>query len=205
MRVSNHRTGGVLALALCVALSAVAGACSGAPPPSVAPAAAVPTPVITPDPHLTEPATADQIFNAIRTSDLPLSVNNATAGGQDGSFVKQINAQVGNWPLIITEYRTSAQLRDNAGWDPGTGPLQGDPPYAWAGMNILVAFGPVTGLPAPPDAVREQQARDLVALIDPLLWPMEQRSIAPVATKSAPPQLSAQPSPAPSAAASAAP
>jgi hypothetical protein len=205
MRVSNHRTGGVLTLAFCVGLSAVVGACSSTPSASVAAPTAVPTPVITPDPHLTEPATADQIFHAIRKGDLPLSVNNATTGGLSSPFVKQINAQVGNWPLIITEYRTSAQLHDNAGWDPGTGPTQGEAPYAWAGMNVLVAFGPITGLPTQPDAMRVQQAKDLVALIDPLLWPMEQRSITPVATKGAPPQVSAQPSPAASAAASAAP
>ncbi len=54
-------------------------------------------------------------------------------------------------------------------------------------MNILVEFGPVTGVPAAPDATREQQAKDLIALIDPLLWPLEQRAIDPVPTKTATP------------------
>ena len=54
-------------------------------------------------------------------------------------------------------------------------------------MNILVEFGPVTGAPAAPDDTREQQAKDLIALIDPLLWPLEQRAIDPVPTKTATP------------------
>ena len=140
---------------------------------------AKPTPAITPDPHLTDPATADEIFNAIRKGDLPLSINNATAGGPDAPVIKRINAQVANWPLVITEYRTSRQLRELVAWDPAAAPQQGDAPYAWVGMNILVEFGPVTGVPAAPDYTREQQAKDLIALIDPLLWPLEQRAIDP--------------------------
>jgi hypothetical protein len=186
MRVSNHRTGGVLALATLFALSAVVTACGSGPPPSSPPPTAQPTPVITPDPHLSEPATADQIFNAIRVGDLPLSVNNATAGGPDSPIVKVINAQIANWPLIITEYRSSAVLRAVTKWDPAAGPKQGDPPYTWVGLNMMVAFGPVTGKLAPPDASREQEAKDLVALIDPLLWPLDQRSVVPVPTKTAP-------------------
>ena len=191
MRVSNHRTGGVLALASLLAVSAVAAACGSAPPPTSPPPTALPTPVITPDPHLTEPATADQIFNAIRVGHLPLSVNNATAGGPDSPIVKQINAQIANWPLIITEYRSSSVLRTVTKWNAAVGPKQGDPPYAWVGLNILVAFGPVTGKPAPPDSTRRQEATDLVALIDPLLWPLEQRSIVPIPTKTAPPPSAA--------------
>ena len=34
-------------------------------------------------------------------------------------MVKQINAQVANWPLIITEYRNAAMLRAQLGWNPG--------------------------------------------------------------------------------------
>ena len=195
MRGSNHRAGGVLAPATGLILSVVIAACGAtAAQPSPPPATPVPTPVITPDPHLTEPATADEIFNAIRVGDLPLSVNNATAGGPNAPVIKRINAQVANWPLVITQYRTSSQLRELVAWDPAAGPKQGDAPYAWVGMNILVEFGPVTGVPARPDSDREQQAKDLIALIDPLLWPLEQRSMVPVPTKSAVPATSEPPS-----------
>jgi hypothetical protein len=201
MRVSNHRFGR-LALALVFVVPGVVACGADAAAPSAAPPTAAPTPVITPDPHLTEPATADQIFNAIRRGDLPLSVNNATAGLPNEPLVKKINAQVGNWPLIISEYRSAAVLRDVLDWDPAGGPRQGDAPWTWVALNIAVDFGPTTGRPAAADAVRQQQAKDIVALIDPLLWPIEQRSLTPVPTKGAEPAEPA--SPAPSAAAASA-
>ena len=92
MRGSNHRVRGTHALAMLIALSSAVAACGSSAPPSAAAAATVaPTPVITPDPHLTEPATADQIFNAIRVGKLPLSVNNASAGAPGAPIIKQIN------------------------------------------------------------------------------------------------------------------
>jgi hypothetical protein len=72
-------------------------------------------------------------------------------------------------------------------------------------MNILISFGPVTGKPTAPDADRQQQAETLIALVDPLLWPIQQKSTAPVPTKTAPPPASPPPSAAPSVAPSKAP
>ena len=203
MRVSNHvvRAGVALvtlALALC--------ACSS-PAPSAAPASARPTSAITPDPHLTEPATADQVFTAIRVGDLPLSVNNATAGDPNSPIIKRINADIGNWPLVISEFRSSAALRESTGWDAATPPRQGDPPYSFVGLNVLIQFGPVTGPLQTPDSRRQDQARILVGLLDPLLWPIEQRSVVTLETRTVPPASAvpagSAPSPgAPSAAAS---
>jgi hypothetical protein len=198
MRGSNHRVRGALAFAVLIALSSTAAACGSSAPPSVAPPTVAPTPVITPDPHLTGTATADQIFNAIRVGKLPLSVNNASAGGPGAPIIKQINAQIANWPLVITQYRSSQVLRDALKWNPTAGPKQGDPPYAWVAMNILISFGPVTGKPTAPDADRQKQAETLIALVDPLLWPIEQKSMTPVPTKTAPPPASPPPSAAPS-------
>jgi hypothetical protein len=201
MRGSNHRAGGVFTLAATVVLSAAVAACgTSAAQPSAAAVSAPPMAAVTPDPHLTEPATADQIFNAIRRGDLPLTVNNATAGNPSSPVVKTINAAVANWPLIISEYRSSSVLRETILWDPAAGAKQGDAPYTWVGLNILVAFGPTTGHPAPPDATRQQQAKDLIALIDPLLWPLQQRAVVPVPTKTPPP--GSNPAPAASAPAS---
>lgn len=187
MRVSNHLSR--LVAGAVVAMMLVA-AC-GSPPPSSPPPTPIPTPVITPDPHLTEPATADAIFLAIRVGSLPLHVTNATAGDPNSPVIKRINADIGNWPLIISEYRTSALLRQATKWDPTKGPAQGNPPYAFVGLNILIEFGPVTGLLAKPDSMRQKQAEGLVALVDPLLWPLEQRSLIPVLTKSAAPASAA--------------
>lgn len=147
-----------------------------------------PTPVVTPDPHLSEPVTADEIFQAIGSIDLPFVANNATPGGAGDALIKKINAELSSWPLIITEYRSSADLRAATGWDPATPPIQGDPPFAWVGLNVLIEFGPSTGVRlGPPDEGRQEQARQVVAILDPLLWPLEQRSVVPVPSRTATP------------------
>lgn len=198
MRVSNH-PGRLAAVGLAI-VAAIGVACGGNAPPSIAPPTPVPTPVITPDPHLNEPATADQVFNALRLGHLPMSVNNATAGDPNSPMVKRINAALDNWPLVITEFRTSAQLRSVTKWDPTAPPGQGNPPYAFVGLNVLIEFGPVTGLLATPDATRQKEAMDIIALIDPLLWPLEQRAVVPIPTKTATPAATASPAPSVSAA-----
>ncbi len=203
MRVSNHSSRLGAGLATLATIALLVAACGGPPPASPSPTTR-PTPVITPDPHLTEPVTADEIFTAIRSGDLPLAVNNATAGDPNSPIVKRINADIGNWPLIISEYRSGAQLRELIAWDSTAPPVQGDPPYAFVALNVLVEFGPITGPLAAPDARRREQAEVLVRLLDPLLWPIEQRSVRPVAVKTAVP-ASIAPSAAASAAASAAP
>jgi hypothetical protein len=169
----------------------------GSPPASLAPPTPSPTPVITPDPHLVEPATADQIFGAIRVGDLPLLVNNATGGDPSSPIAKRINAAIGDWPLVITEFRTSALLRSTILWDPKRPPATGNAPFTFVGLNILVEFGPMTGALAQPDSTRQMQAARLVALIDPLLWPLEQRSVAQLPTRTAPPASAAPASPKP--------
>jgi hypothetical protein len=185
MRVSNQSTRA--AIALTMGLSVLLAACGTAVAPSSPPPTIAPTPVITPDPHLVEPATADQVFNAIRVGDLPLFVNNASTGGPNAAVVKRINADIGNWPLIITEFRTSAALHKAIKWDRKKPIGQGSPPYAFIGLNILIEFGPITGKLAEPDASRQKQAVDLVALIDPLLWPLQERTVIPIPTRTAVP------------------
>jgi hypothetical protein len=202
MRHSNHaiRAGRPGALVLTGLLAVSVAACGPAVAPSVEPTAR-PTPVITPDPHLTEPVTADEIFVAIGPIDLPFVANNASPGREGDPMVKRINADLGNWPLIITEFRSSAALRAATGWDASRPPVQGDPPFAFVGLNILVEFGPSTGVRLDaPDPARQEQAKLLVAILDPLLWPLEQRSVVPVPTRTpvpASPAASAAASPAP--------
>lgn len=166
-------------------------ACGAGGPATAPPATVVPTPVITPDPHLTEPATADAIFNAIRSAGLPLSITNAIGGDPNSPIVKQINAAVENWPLVIVQYKDSATLRSTLKWDPKVPPGKGNPPYAFVGLNILVGFGPSSGTPAAPDAARQAQARAIVAALDPLLSPLQQRSVSPIPTSTATPAPSA--------------
>jgi hypothetical protein len=200
MRVSNH-AGRRRALATGL-LALMLAACGPGAAASVAPATVAPTPVITPDPHLTEPATADAIFNAIRSTGLPLSISNAIGGDPNSPIVKKINAAVDNWPLVIVQYKDSATLRAALKWDPKIPPGKGNPPYAFVGLNIMIGFGPPSAAPVAPDAARQAQAKALVAALDPLLWPLEQRSVTPIPTSTATaanPSPSAKASPKPSA------
>jgi len=193
MRISNQsarwRAGATAVLLLMLT------ACSSSVPSTAPSPTAVPTPVITPDPHLTDPATADAIFDVIRRAGLPLTVTNATGGDANSPIVKQINAAIDNWPLVISQYRNSATLRAAVKWNPKLPPAVGSPPFVFVGLNVLVAFGPSTGAPQPPDAIRQAQAERLVEVIDPLLWPLEQRSVTPVPVRTA---VAASPAPAPS-------
>ena len=185
MRLSNHRVPRrTLATAT---LALVLTACSSAVP-SVAPSPTVaPTPVITPDPHLTEPATADAIFIAITSAGMPLSGTNAIGGDPNSPIVKRINATLESWPLMIIQYKNSATLRAAAKWDPTKPAPAGSPPYVFVGLNILVDFGPASAKPAAPDPSRQEQAQRLAGVLDALLWPLEQRSVTPIATRTPPP------------------
>ncbi|MBA2721235.1 MAG: hypothetical protein H0U52_18630 [Chloroflexi bacterium] len=183
--------------------------CGQTAAPSASPTA-IPTPVVTPDPHLKEPVTADQVFRVLSSAKLGMRANNATLGGAVSDVVKVINADIGGWPLRITEYRSTAALRKAVGWKSPT-PARNETPYAIAGLNVLIAFGPVSRVAPPnaPEAARQEVATAIVAALDPLLWPLAQHSVVVIAARSAEPAVtgaaSAKPSPAPSRAPSAAP
>ena len=50
-----------------------------------------------------------------------------------------------DWPLIITEYRSRRRCATTIDVGSGGRPGQGEPPYTFVGLNILIEFGPVTG------------------------------------------------------------
>ena len=188
---------GVVALLV----TAIAVACGGTTAaPSSTP---VPTPVITPDPHLTEPVTADQIFLVLQRAKLQLQPNNANLGHGNPTIVKQINATLTGWPLRITQYRSAADLRKALAWKTGEAPAGDEAPYGIAGLNVLIQFGPISArAPAAPDSTRQATAAQLVGVLDPLLWPLQQHSVVPIPARTpeptpAPPSASAKPSKAP--------
>jgi hypothetical protein len=195
MRTSNRSTWGFVRLAgLVVSAGLALAACGSGAPASVAPAA---TPTPTPDPHLAMPATADQVFSALGRSGLRINANNAALGAPGAALIKKINATYEDMPLLVTEFRSAKALRDTTGWDSATPPRQGDPPYAFVGGNILVEWGSASGVRlGTPDPRRQEQAEKLAAILDPLLWPLEQRSIGPVPVRT--PAAAAAASPAPS-------
>lgn len=197
MRYSNHsdrlrrlpaRAAGLLAV--------LAVGCGPAAAASTAPTTA-PTPVVTPDPHLTEPVTADQVFLALGAAKLGIVANNATAGGGNPDIVKLINADISSWPLRIIEFRSSAALQKSLGWKAGVAPAGDEPPYAIAGLNVLIQYGPISAArPTPPPAARQQLAAAIVAALDPLLWPLAQHSIQAIPSRTpAPPGPTSSASP----------
>jgi hypothetical protein len=164
--------------------------CGSTAAPS-APPSVQPTPVITPDPHLAEPVTADKIFIVLGSAKLGISANNASADTGDPVVVKQINAEIGNWPLRITQYSSSAMLRKTLSWKPGGKPGGAEAPYNIVGLNILIQYGPISdAAPAAPDPARQALAARIVGVLDPLLWPLSQRSVVVVPARSLEPAAS---------------
>jgi hypothetical protein len=197
MRHSNHATlgrprrtpaaagvgpGASLLCALLVVLAIGCGT-SAAPVDPTPPSA---TPVVTPDPHLREPVTADQIYLAIAAANPAFRPSNAIVN--QGPIVKRINADLSGWPVRITAYTSSAALRKAFAWTAGDRPSRGEPPYAFAALNISVEYGPSSGLaPSKPDATHQAIAVALLGILDPLLWPIEQHSVMAIPGRTIPP------------------
>jgi hypothetical protein len=199
MRTSNR---GLRAAVAVAAVTAALAGCGPSSPPSPPPAAAA-TPLITPDPHLTAPASVDAVFRWMGSHGIRITPNTAS-GGTNGEPVKVISATYDDWPLVLTQFTTADALRRVAKFDPKTRPQRGEAPYILAGMNILVEFGPQSTNDATPtkaDPARRAALEALVATLDPLLGPLSQRSIDPITL----PHVTAVPSaPAPSSSAPAA-
>lgn len=173
MRTSNRRPVSAISLALVALITA---GCAAAPPVS-APPTPRPTPLVTPDPHLTAPARVDDVFRSLRAAGLSVTANNASAPG--GTMTKRISATFGGWPLTMSEF-LSVEALTEAGWQPGSAPVPGQVPYALAGLNILIEFGPRAtndGTLAVADPQRLAALVDLIAALDPVIGPLSQRSV----------------------------
>ena len=183
MRHSNHFVRGrrlsSVAVGLFVLIVTACGSGNGAPPPS-----AVATPSPTPDPHLREPVTADQVYAILIAAKLQMTCPNANLGNGNPRIVKQINCNLGGWPLRITQYKSTALLSDSVGWKSGDAPRGDEAPYSWAGLNVLLQFGPISAkAPASPPPDRQATAASIVGILDPLLWPLAQHSVAEIAAR----------------------
>src|SRR4029079_16054019 len=147
MRHSNHTARGRRLPRLAAGLAMLAfavtvGACgSSTASPS---ASTLATPLPTPDPHLKEPVTADQLYAILAAAKLGMVANNANLGHGDPDIVKQINGTISGWPLRITQSRSAAVMRKALGWKSGVEPVGDEAPYAWAALNVLGAFGPTS-------------------------------------------------------------
>ena len=198
MRHSNHTGRGrrlpFWAVGLLALLVAACGSGTATPPPSAAP-----TPSPTPDPHLREPVTADQVYTIFYTAKVALQCPNANLGNGNPRIVKQINCTVDGWPLRIVQYKTAALLDEALGWKAGDAPTGDQPPYAWAGLNVLIELGPISArAPAAPESARQALAASLFAILDPLLWPIAQHSVVAIPGRTPTPSATPAPSAAPS-------
>ncbi len=172
-------------------------ACGSGVPASVEPAVA-PTPVVTPDPHLREPVTADEMYIRIGKGGLKINAVNANLGQGNPDIGKVINADIGGWPVRITQFKSTAVRKRILDWTPGQPPGGDEAPYAFAGLNILITFGPISArAPTAPEPTRVQAATALVAILDPLLWPLDQRSVVAIPSRTPVPVATPVPSPSP--------
>ncbi|HET7725849.1 MAG TPA: hypothetical protein VFK54_00855 [Candidatus Limnocylindrales bacterium] len=171
------------------ALVLVAG-CGGAAPS----ATTAPTPRVTPtpDPHLAEPASVDQVIASLAAMGMTVITNNASRG-RDGEPVKIVNATFAGWPLSIAEYSSTAKRRELHPLDGST--VEGTR-MLLAGLNILVLYGPPDRPDAPsPDPGFMDSALALAQALEPLLGPLEHAGLlAPAASPASPdPSPSAAP------------
>ena len=167
------------AVVTAVLLTAIVAACGGAAPSSAPPSQARATPVITPDPHLPDPTTADAVLRGLSAAGVRVTANNADAG--TGDLVKRVNATFLGWPFAISEFRSSDALTASGAWTPDEAPGQGDPPVGIVASNILIEWGPTTGSEPPtPDARQLAGLIELVAALDVLLAPLQARAVIPV-------------------------
>jgi hypothetical protein len=184
MRHSNHELGGRRLPTWAAGLVALIIAGCGSSTVGSAPPSAAPPPVATPDPHLTDPVMADDIYKAFAKGGVVITPINANLGQGNPDIVKQINANLGGWPLRITQYKSGNLMRSALVWTPGEAPGGDEAPYAFAGLNILIQFGPISArAPSVPDAGRQQAAASIVGILDPLLWPLAQRSVLAIPSR----------------------
>jgi hypothetical protein len=164
-----------------VVAAAISAACGSAPPSTVP--TATQAPLVTPNPHLPSPATAQQVFSGLGKAGIRITANTASLGAEGSDVVTKIYATYLGWPLDVTQYTTSSALTRVTKWPAGEAPGRGEPPIALAGHNILITWGPtVSGAkPDKPEGRQSDGLRELVAALDVLLSPLRARTNVPVA------------------------
>jgi hypothetical protein len=183
MRTSNR---GLRAVTALVAVVLVAG-CGGGP--STPGAGASATPLVTPDPHLAAPVKVDALFRLLGSAGLKIFPNTASESTK-GDPIKRIAATYADWPLVLTEFSTASALKSVGKFDTSIKPKRGEAPYIVVGLNIMIEYGPRDTNDLTPVAAEPAQQKALMALIaviDPLLGPLSQRSIVSIALPTLPP------------------
>jgi hypothetical protein len=124
-----------------------------------------------------------QVYAALIGAGLSIVPSTASTGGPRGEPRTRVNLTFDGWPLVPSEFSSSAALAAS-GYQTGA-PGKGAAPYAFAGLNILVEYGPTgSGAPAAPPERYRASAQTIVDILDPLLGPLSQRSVVPASIPS---------------------
>jgi hypothetical protein len=104
---------------------------------------------------------------------------NAVAGADP---VMRINATYAGAPLAIVAYTSTARRQHLFPMRNDAAPGPGDPPYTFAGLNLVVLFGPSSvGSKPPSGTALAGPAASLAAELDRLAGPLIERSTVRVA------------------------
>ena len=155
-------------------------ACGG--PGASGSASPSPTPKPTPNPHLKEPAQAETVYSTLVQRGLLLIGTNASRGRDP---VAVINATYSGWPLVLVQYRSTATRQKLHPLRNGEAVKRSDPPFTFAGLNLVVEWGPRTDrrLPRAVSKAQLAEAQKLAAELDRLIGPLAERSTQPAAPK----------------------
>lgn len=168
--------GGGLAIVVCGALLALAASACGGAKPTVPPRTASPIPTPSATLHLSDPASADVLYTTLNRDGFGLVGTSAQAGTDPLSV---INATYAGQPLIIEAYSSGAARARLAPLVDGAVPAVGQPLYTFAGLNIVVFFGPtLEPASATLDPSLASSAAKLVDELDRLIGPLVVRSPA---------------------------
>ena len=147
----------------------------------------------TPDPHLTDPATANEVFTGSAGRELDVSAEHRR-GRRPGRAASSGSRHVPGWPLDHQRVQLGEGPRQGHRVEGRAKLRPGRSAGRVAGLNILVEWGPTTGRrrrsPMPPS--RPPPPRSSTAL-DPLLSPLKARSTS----RSPIPEHTPVPSPSP--------
>ena len=170
----------------------VAG-CGGSPTASPAPTSAAGP---TAPPRLPDPTSAADVYRALRTAGLSIVGIGASSGVTPSDPLERISATLDNQPLAILGYASDLGRAKLYPFRDGTAPDASQPVYTFAGVNIVIEFGPSTAgkKPPAPNAALAATAQQLASTLEALLGQLAERSVQRVSTP--PPAATPTPPPA---------